>query len=242
MRRSGFQFTLLTLSAAAAAYSRTAVGPLQESMRAALALSDYQMALLQGPALAIPLVLAAIPLGLLIDRYSRARLLCAFAVIDLIGSAATALVTDFWILFLTRCLVGLMVTAISTTCFSMLSDMYPPARRGRASMVVVIGQFGGMSAAFACGGWLLRVGSSGQESWRWALLWLTSPLLLVSLTTVFMREPPRTGQAVENPSLRQTWMELRQRMEVRSRTKQRPADKHLALRQRRHTMLPGRAA
>ena len=39
----------------------------------------------------------------------------------------------------------------------------------------------------------------------------------------------------------ETWTELRQRMEARSRTKQGPADKHLALRQCRHTM-PGRAA
>jgi MFS family permease len=209
MRSSPFQFALLTVGAAAAAYARTTVSPLQESMGRALALTDNQVALLQGPALAIPLVLAAVPLGLLIDRYSRARLLCLFAVIDCLATGGSALATSFWILFLARCLVGLMVTAISTTSFSLLSDMYPPDQRGRASMVVVIGQFGGMSAAFAFGSWLLQTRRFDEAGWRWAMLCLTLPLLIVSLLTVFMREPARTGVAVANPSLRQTWEELR---------------------------------
>src|SRR5207249_1508965 len=71
----GYQLLLLAAAMAAGGYVRTAISPLQETMRIALSMSDNQMALLQGPVIGIPITLAAVPLGLLIDRYSRVRLL-----------------------------------------------------------------------------------------------------------------------------------------------------------------------
>lgn len=204
----GLQFLLLTIAAMAGAYARTTVSPLQEAARVALSLSDNQIALLQGPALALPLVIAAIPLGLAVDRYSRVRLLLAFSVLDVAGGLLTALAHTFTILFLARCLAGLMASAISTTAFSLLADLYPPAQRGRASMVVVIGQFAGMSAAFALGGWLLAMGDSAPDSWRSVMLWLTAPLLATIATTLLMREPERTGLRVSNPSPLESYKEL----------------------------------
>ena len=168
-----------------------------------LSLSDNQIALLQGPALALPLVLAAVPLGLAIDRYSRVRLLLLFAVFDVLGSVLTAFASDFGTLFLARCLIGLITTAVSTTAFSLLSDLYPSAQRGRASTAVVIGQFGGMSAAFALGGLLATPGSAVSD-WRWAMGWLGAPLIPVVLLMLLMREPLRTVPAAERPSARQT--------------------------------------
>src|SRR5262249_14298550 len=105
-RERTLQLLLLTVTVATVTCSRTALGPLQESVRQSLALSDNQMALLQGPALALPVVLASVPLGLLIDRRSRVRLLWTLAIINAIGSLATALTTHFWLLFLARCAVG----------------------------------------------------------------------------------------------------------------------------------------
>jgi len=204
----GYHLLLLTLAAAAATYARTAIGPLQESMRAALSLSDNQMALLQGLALALPMLIVAVPLGLLIDRRSRVRLLFVFAVLNAAGSALTAIASTFSLLFLARCLVGLTATAITTAAFSLLADLYAPAQRGRASMVVVVGQYGGMSGAFALGGALLAVAGSSSENWRWAVLWLTVPLVLVMFAMLAMREPPRTGLAIENPTTRQSFIEL----------------------------------
>jgi predicted MFS family arabinose efflux permease len=199
---------LLTVAVTAAAYARTGVSPLQETMRAVLALSDNQMALLQGPAMSLPLVVAAIPLGLLIDRYSRVRLVFAFTVVDAVGSVLTGLASSFRFLLVGRCLVGFAALAINPVALSLLADFYPPAQRGRATMVIAIGQVGGMSAAFALGGALLAAAGSAPNGWRWTMLWLTVPLALVIFAMVAMREPPRTGLAIENPSLRQAWAEL----------------------------------
>src|SRR6185312_4368771 len=108
---------------AIAGYVRTAVSPLQEAMRVALSLSDNQMALLQGPAIGIPVTLAAIPLGLLIDRSSRVRLLFALIVLSAIGSVATAAASDFALLMLTRCLAGVAGLGTIPVVYSLLADL-----------------------------------------------------------------------------------------------------------------------
>jgi MFS family permease len=191
----GFQLILLAVVVTAVTYAKTAISPLQEAMRVALGLSDNEIALLQGPALALPVLLAAIPLGHLIDRTSRARLLLIFAVCNVLGSALTAVATSFAALFAARCVVGLTATATLTAAISLLADHYAPAQRGRATMIIAIGQIGGMSAAFALGGSLLAT-AAGQESWRWAMGWLASPLLGTVLLAIALREPPRHELAV----------------------------------------------
>jgi predicted MFS family arabinose efflux permease len=177
-------------------------------MRVALALTDNQMALLQGPALAVPLVIASIPLGVAIDRYSRVRLLPILAAGNLIGSLLTALISNFTALFAARCLIGLTALAVNPVALSLIADLYTPARRGRATMVMAVGQFAGMAAAFGLGGAFLATAGSGPNSWRWAMVWLAAPLAPVVLFTLAMREPPRTGIAVENPPVRAAWPEL----------------------------------
>ena len=166
------------------------------------------MSLLQGPALAIPVVLAAIPIGLLIDRVSRVRLLFLFALLEIVGSLTTAFATNFATLFVSRCLIGLTSTTIIIAGFSLLADYYPPAQRGRAKAVLVMGQYGGTSAAFALGGALLaQFGST--DGWRWAMFWLTIPMLaLAALLMLAMREPARTGIVSRNRSSKQTFAEL----------------------------------
>jgi len=202
------QFALLTTVAVAALYARTAVSPLQESMRVTLALSDNQLAMLQGPALAIAPVAAAVPLGLLVDRFSRVRILFISLLANVLGTLATAAAPTFAALFAARCLIGLAHTATSTAAFSLLSDLYGPTQRGRASMAIVIGQFAGMAAAFALGGILAAKFSSPTSSWRIAMMWLAAPLVPVLFTTLGMREPPRGGVVVRAASVRESFAEL----------------------------------
>lgn len=206
----GVQLLLLTAAMAAIGYIRTAISPLQEAMRVALSLSDNQMALLQGAVIAIPVTLAAIPLGLLIDRYSRVRLLMVLVWLSLLGNLLTAFASDFTLLVLARGLAGVTGLGIIPVVFSLLADLYPPEQRGRVTTVVFIGQVGGNSAAFALGGLLLAMaGTQPDDGWRWAMLWLNAPLVPIAFLVLALREPPRKGVAIANPSVRQVWHELR---------------------------------
>jgi MFS family permease len=207
-KRSAVQLLLLAVAVFAANYARTALGPLQEAMRAALGLSDNQMAILQGPALALPVVLTAIPLGFLIDRYSRVKLLLVFAGVDMVGSLLTAAAPNFASISLARCLVGLTATATFTAALSLLGDLCAPHRRGRAAMVISISQIAGTSAAFALGGSLLAIFGATTNAWRWTMVWASAPLLVALFAITLMREPVRTDQQLHNPTARKTWIEL----------------------------------
>jgi predicted MFS family arabinose efflux permease len=202
------QLLLLTIAAAAVTYAQTLLSPLQEAIRIALDLRDNHMALLQGPAAALPLALAGIPLGLLVDRFSRRRLIVVFAMLNLLGTLLTAVAPNFVVLFAARCLVGLAVPAVTTAAISMIADWYPPAQRGRAFMILGIGQVGGMSAAFALGGEILSVYGAGPSSWRWTTLCLSVPLGLVIMSTAAVREPARTEVIAQNASSRAALLEL----------------------------------
>lgn len=201
------QFMLLVISISAAVYARFTLSPLQETIRVALSLSDNQMALLQGPALTLPMVLAAVPIGLIIDRSVRVRLLFILSLVEIGGTALSAFASDLTVLFVARCLIGLSVPAICTAVFSLLGDLYPPAQRGRATMVAVIGQYGGLSLAFAFGGAVLgRV--HGPNAWRESMLLLCLPLFAAAVLTLLLREPPRLETAIERPSARESFGEL----------------------------------
>ena len=204
----GSQLLLLVAAMATSGYIRTAVSPLQEAIRIALLLSDTQMALLQGPVIGIPVAITAIPLGLLIDRYSRTRLLLIFLALSLVGSMLTAIASNFTLLLLARALAGLMGLSILPVVFSLLADLYPPELRGRVTTAVVVGQVAGNSAAFALGGALLAAGS-GPSSWRWAMLGLLVPLVPVLFLMTTLRELPRTGIAGASPSAGKLWTGLR---------------------------------
>lgn len=189
----GLQLILLTIAAAAGAYARTLVSPLQEAMRVALSMSDNEIALLQGPALGLPLLIAAIPLGIMIDRYSRVRLILIFSVCDLCGTVLTAVADSFSILFVARSVVGLSAVGTGIVALSLLPDLYEPAQRGRASMFVVIGQYGGMASSFVLGGEVIAMGSAGANDWRSTMLLLSVALVPVIFLILAMREPARTG-------------------------------------------------
>jgi len=204
----GFQLVLLVIAACAGAYARTAVSPLQETMRLALHFSDNELALLQGPALALPFVLLSVPLGICIDRFSRVRLMLAVTALDVLSTLLTAAAPSFQLLFVARCLAGLAAFAISPIVLSLAADLYAPAQRGRATMAIAIGQFAGMSAAFALGGMLMTSFGPGPTGWRWATVWLTVPLGIAMALILGAREPPRTEVLVANPSGREVMTEL----------------------------------
>lgn len=202
------QLLLLSAVATAAVLATATLTPLQEAIRVGLELSDDQIAFLQGPAIALPLAFGGIPVGLLIDRISRVRLIFALTGIGLIGTLLTAMTSNFAMLLAARCLVGLAAPGILMTLTSLIADLYTPEHRGRAYICLSYGGLLGTPAAFAVGGMLMTLYRSDPNGWRWTLCWLSTPLILVLFLIVAMREPTRTGVVVENPSVRTAFREL----------------------------------
>jgi len=203
-----FPLGLLVLSAFCGNYSRIALGPFQETVRTTLSLTDNQMAIVQGPAIAIPMALVAIPLGMAVDRISRVRILLLLVVGCVIGGLLTAIATGFVQLVAARTLIGLTAGTINIAAYSILADLFPPERRGRAKSVVVVGYYLGASAAFATAAALLALTAGSSDGWRLSMAWMTVPAIVAGFALLMLREPARTGITSGAPGLAATVAQL----------------------------------
>ncbi len=190
-----FQLAAIIVAGGGANFAFNTLSPLQEPIRIALGLSDNQMAVLQGPALYLPAMFVGLPLGFLIDRFPRPRLLAVFTALELAGTLLTALAPNFVVLLLARVLIGCMLTANSMNASALIVEWAQPHRRGRLLMILGISQVAFISAAFALGGKLVALGGGAPDAWRWAMLGLAAPLGLICLLTIWVREPPRRSEA-----------------------------------------------
>ncbi len=174
-----------------------------------LGMTETQMGLLQGLSFNLLFALAGIPLGLMTDRVSRRNLLMGGVVVWSLATVAGGLSAGFGQFFLARMLVGAGEAALWPVCVSIIGDLLPPARRGRAISATLMGQIIGSSIGLFAGGRLLGYAIDGgfmgvpflgdRAPWRVILLiWGMLGLLAVAalLTTL---EPARRGQRTSAP-------------------------------------------
>jgi MFS family permease len=154
----------------------------------------FMMGLL-STAFLITYMLTAPLFGWLADRTSRWLIVGLGVVIWSLASGASGLewgvglTAAFWLLFLTRCFVGVGEGAYGPVAPTMISDLYPIQKRGKvlAYFYLAIPVGGALGYAF---GEIVK----DHLSWHWAFYLVVPPGLLLGLLCFLMREPPR-GQA-----------------------------------------------
>ncbi len=169
----------------------------QEGAKAELHLSDVTLGLIQGGSAAIPLVLFSIPIGILVDRWNRMRLLLLFSAVAVCGSLLTAIAANVPTLFVARMMTGIATTGGLTAALSLAADMCAPAQRGRAMLLVTLGKSLGIACAFALVGWLFGVFAGGFTLFGAGLPWrathfaLAAIAAIASLPLLLLPEPVR---------------------------------------------------
>lgn len=178
------------------------VDPIRQDLR----IDDTQMSLLMGSAFALIYGVAGLPLGFLADRVSRRRLIVAGLVVWSLATIAGGFAQSFGELFAARVFVGLGEAALSPAAISLISDCFPPERRGFAVACFLSGIAIGSGAAVMVGGAALEVANAGLlaatplgalSAWRLVLLLVGVPGLLWSLAILLLREPDRHVQVAE---------------------------------------------
>lgn len=188
----------LTLAMAIGFTMMASFGTVQEGAKVELGLSDAMLGIIQGVSAALALVVFSIPVGLLVDRFNRKRLLVGLALLWTLGTALTAIATGPAMLFVARLLAATGTTGALTAALSLTADLCVPERRGRAMLLVNFGKMAGLGAAFGVGGWLygaITAGAlpivGGLAPWRGTHVILAIVGVVAILPLLLLREPAR---------------------------------------------------
>jgi len=207
-RRAWMIAGLLALASVASQFDRVVMNLTIEPVKAEFGLDDTRFALLQGVAFGIFYTLGSVPIGRLADRFERRLVLGISLLFFSLFSMASGLSRTFAQLFLTRVGVGIGEASVTPTGLSMLSDMFPPEKLGRAVSVFFLSAPFGIGLAFIAGGRLLEA-LDGQaaagglpfalDPWQAAFLIVGAPGLLLVPLFLLLREPERRGPGGATP-------------------------------------------
>jgi MFS family permease len=163
------------------------VEPIKHEFR----LSDTQLGLLTGFGFSLFFGLVIVPLGRMVDRVNRKRMLVGAIVLFSLMTSAVVATTSFVQLLVTRLLVGAGEAAAKPIMMSMMSDIYPPRRRSGAMAAFFSGQPIGQILAFLLGGWTAQ-----RFGWRAVFFVSGLPGLAVALGILgCVREPARRSDS-----------------------------------------------
>src|SRR5262249_41206773 len=111
------------------------VGPIKTHLQ----VSDFEFGLLTGTSFALFYTLFGIPFARLADRHSRTLLIVFGVALWSLMTAACGLANNYATLFWARVGVGVGEAALTPAANSMIADLFPPERRGRAVAAYTLG-------------------------------------------------------------------------------------------------------
>lgn len=166
---------------------RSAITIAQELIKEEFGLSDTQLGLLTGTLYGVSYALAGIPLGWAVDRVNRRNLLAAILAIWSTLTVISGFASNMIQLALTRIGVGAAEAGGSPAALSILSDLFPPERRGTVSGLFYAGASVGGIVSFLAGGLIAQ-----EYGWRGVFIAFGTPgLILAVILLLTVREPVR---------------------------------------------------
>lgn len=188
---------------------------LVEPIKHDLGLNDTQISLLQGLAFAVFMGLGGIPIGRLIDRYHRIRIIAIGIAFWSLMTAGCGLAKSYGGLLLCRMGVGLGESTLTPAAYSVISDSVPARRLGLAIGAYSMGVYIGAGLALIIGAavisqlpvseWIVLPLLGEMRPWQVVFIAVGLPGFLVALLVLTIREPVRhfAGEAQHYASLSQ---------------------------------------
>ncbi len=192
---------------------------LVEPIKASLGISDTQVSLLQGFAVAIFYGVLAVPLGRLADTGRRTTIIALGALFFSLATMAGGFALSFGAMFATRLCVGVGEATLTPAGSSLISDFLPPAQVGRAMGLFVGSSFAGSGLALVIIGALISWLGANPDvvfpivgrplDWQLVFMLAGLPGIGFALAMMLVREPQRSqGLALADSagaSLREVW-------------------------------------
>lgn len=163
-----------------------------------LDLSDSQFGLLTGPIFVFFYSIMGLFMGALADRVHRPRLIAAGLVLWSTLTAFSGVAKNFAQIGIARLFIGVGESAMAPSAISMISDMFPKARRGTATGVYYLGVPLGAGASFIVAGIL-----GPMIGWRNCFLLLGGLGLVLALVLLLIKDPERGAMEEQGSSAEQ---------------------------------------
>ena len=168
---------------------------LMENIKNEIQLSDTELGFLGGIAFALFYTFAGIPIARWADRGSRRNIIAISVLIWSLFTAFTGAARNFWMILAARIGVGVGEAGCSPPAHSLISDFFPPERRGRALSIYALGIPIGGSLGTLVGAWV-----GDLFGWRMAFVAVGLPgVILALIFRMTLREPARGGSEAAGP-------------------------------------------
>ncbi|HEY6101557.1 MAG TPA: MFS transporter [Anaeromyxobacter sp.] len=164
---------------------RYVISALLESLRADLWLTDARLGSL-GTVFIVVYMLASPVFGVLGDRRDRPPLLALGVGLWSIATMLSGATRGYGTLLAARAAVGIGEAAYGTISPGLLADHFGPARRSRAYAMFFAAIPVGVALGYIVGGLVDR-----RLGWRWAFLISGVPGLVLALSCLRLKDPPR---------------------------------------------------
>lgn len=207
--RAWLLLTLLFLAYILSLMDRMILALLVTPIKADLELSDTQIGLLQGLAFVLFYSVLGLPIGRMVDRFNRTRIIAAGITLWSLATAFCGISAHYWQLFLGRVSVGVGEATLSPASYSLIADSFPPRQLGIATSLFAFGAAAGSGVALIIGGTVVQwaeaqgpiaLGLLGTIApWQHVFLLVGLPGALLGLLFLTMREPPRPAESKSAP-------------------------------------------
>ena len=206
-RAAWWALALLTATYTFSFIDRQIINLLVDPIRADLSLSDSQVSFLQGLAFVLPYVILSIPLGRIVDRANRIRVLVFGILIWTVSCVTCGLAKNFWQLGVARMGVGAGEASVTPASWSLLADYFPENKRALPVSIFLMGPYLGAGLSLILGaevvGWASGLGAielpmvGAVAPWQLTFMLVALPGLLMVFLLPLLQEPPRTQRLTQ---------------------------------------------
>ncbi len=172
------------------AADRSTVGAVAAELHQALNINNTEIGLLVTASTGAG-ALATLPIGILVDRVARVRLLTVAVVVWSMATIVGGAATSYVMLLVARLALGAVVATAFPAVSSLTGDLFPAADRGRMWGYILSGELIGTAVGLGLSGAI-----AGLLSWRFSF-WLLALLgfVLAAVLPRLLPEPARGGQS-----------------------------------------------
>ena len=201
-RAAWWALILLTATYTFSFVDRQIINLLVDPIRADLSLSDSEVSFLQGLAFVMPYVLLSIPIGRIVDRANRIRVLIIGILVWTVSCISCGLARNFWQLGVARVGVGAGEASVTPASWSLLADYFPEEKRALPVSLFLMGPYLGAGLSLILGAeviaWASGLGTfslpliGSLAPWQLIFMLVALPGLCMALLLPLLTEPVRS--------------------------------------------------